>query len=253
MQENGRGNKMKQEKKLKGLQAKKEKYEKIKQNINNAKIPNREMDLKDVYTEEANKEYLKRMIEEDEKEIRLYEKKLGLKKKDSNKGKRFFKDLMRDDDENELFDFLDDITKKVHGEKVIDYSGREKRNENELYKDLIEARNTQKDLPSSEENDSRDEEIEDSEIEEENGTGDGEFVWEEGEENDQEIDFDGIDEEEIGSDEDENFEEEEEEDENQGISNQRNDNQIEEEEKQQDEGKLFFFSFSFQCFRNFKK
>ena len=204
---------------MKGLKAKKEKNEKIKQNINNAKALNLERSLKDVYTEEANQEYIKRMIEEDEKEIRLYEKKLGLKKKDPNKGKRFFKDLMRDDDEDELFGFLDNITKKVHGEKVDDYSGRTPVSEKDLFKDIIEARDAQKNSKLKKENTFEEEEIEDYEEEDEEEEGEDEepenegqeFVWEEGEEDEgEDIDFDNIDNEIDDFEEDEEDEEEEE-------------------------------------------
>ena len=223
MKENTRGSKGKKENTLKGLKAKKEKREKIKQSVNNSRLPESEVSLKDVYTEEANQAYIKRMIEEDEREIRLYEKKLGMKKKDSNKGKRFFKDLMRDEDDNdELFDFLDNITKKVHGEKIEDYSGRKAFTKEDLFKDIIEARDAQKgkkrEEPGSEDEDAEEDEMEMEEAEDEDEDEDedevdnqiedeGDGFWATGEDG-EEIDFDEMEdgeEFEFGEDEEGNF------------------------------------------------
>ena len=77
--------------------------------------------LEDIYTQESNKKYLESMIDKDEKDIAYYESKLGMKKK-SNKGKRLFQDMMHDDEDGDLFDFLDDISKKVHSSEPVDYS-----------------------------------------------------------------------------------------------------------------------------------
>ena len=100
---------------------KQEKKNKKKENPKKEKQP-KEIEepapLQNYYDEAADKAYLKRMIEKDEEEIRLYERKLKMTNKDSKGAKRFHKEMVRDGWDEDLFDFLDNISKKVHSETV---------------------------------------------------------------------------------------------------------------------------------------
>lgn len=181
------GRKMQQQQQLKGMKAKMaaKNTQRAQASENATKQGARkELGLKDVYTKEAEQEYLQKMIEEDEREIRLYEKKLGMKKK-APKEKKFFQDFMKDDGDD-LFAFLDGITKKVHTEDVPDYAGRKALGEKDLFKDIIKARD------AADKKNKINQDFEDEEEEEE-----GDYIDDEDDEDedDEEGDFDDDEEE----------------------------------------------------------
>lgn len=183
----------------------------------------KELGLKDIYTKEAEQEYLQKMIEEDEREIRLYEKKLGMKKKDSTKEKKFFQDFMKDDGDD-LFAFLDGISKKVHTEDLPNYSGRKALGEKDLFKDIIKARDAS---DKNNKNKTNDEEIDDIEDEED----EGDYIDEDEEE---EEGFDG----EEGEGEEE-FDEDEEEGEEDIEGEEFDEDEEDEEFEEEEEGEEF--------------
>jgi hypothetical protein len=75
----------------------------------------------DYYNKEADSAYTKKMLEEDDKFIKFYEKKLGLtKKKETHASIRLNKDLQKDGFDADLFDFLDNISKRVKTDKSED-------------------------------------------------------------------------------------------------------------------------------------
>ena len=104
------------------------------------------------------RDYHTKMLKEDEQEVADYEKKLGLKK---TKGKdRFVKELKMDGIDD-LYDFLDDISKKVHTE---DYSygnqmERMKQLGNNPLEPQLKSDDEQEQSDMDEELDSEDEEV----------------------------------------------------------------------------------------------
>jgi hypothetical protein len=218
-----KGNKKNEQARGKGFQDKKQLKDKQKlQKINRQEPPPKPEDLNQVYTEQANKDYLKSMIEDDDREIQRYEKLLGIKsKKRGDKEKRMFKDMMADDDEEEgLFDFLDGISKKVHSNETFSYS---KKTEEQAKKNSIQKKKQVEE-----------EEEDDEEFDEEEGE-EGDFEDMEGMEDMEDMeDMEGM--EDMEDMEGEEYEEEGDEGEGEGVEGEEVEEEQAEEEKGEEEG-----------------